>query len=59
MAHDIIEKHYDTATKNEQIERREDYLRDIWSLQDGEGIKTTTPTRINNEKMKVNITEEV
>jgi hypothetical protein len=29
MAHDIIEKHYDTATKNEQIERREDYLRDI------------------------------
>jgi hypothetical protein len=24
-----MEKHYDKATKNEQMERREDYLRDI------------------------------
>ena len=29
MTHDIMEKHYDKATKNEQMERREDYLKDI------------------------------
>jgi len=29
MTHDIMEKHYDKATKNEQMERREKHLRDI------------------------------
>jgi len=29
MAHDIMEKHYDKATKNEQMERREHYLKYI------------------------------
>lgn len=29
MTREIMDKHYDKATKNEQIERREDYLVDI------------------------------
>jgi len=29
MTHDTMEKHYDRATKNEQMERREEYLKDI------------------------------
>ncbi|MGB9953416.1 hypothetical protein ACOZ4F_13590 [Haloarcula marismortui] len=29
MTNEILEKHYDKATKNEQMERREDYLKDI------------------------------
>jgi integrase len=29
MTHDVMDKHYDKATKNEQMERREDYLKDI------------------------------
>jgi hypothetical protein len=29
MTHDIVEKHYDMAAKTEQMERREDYLKDI------------------------------
>jgi len=29
MTNDILEKHYDKATKNEQMERRENYLKDI------------------------------
>jgi len=29
MIHDIMEKHYDKATKNDQMERREDYLVDV------------------------------
>jgi site-specific recombinase XerD len=29
MTHDIMDKHYDKATKNEQMERREDYIVDV------------------------------
>jgi hypothetical protein len=29
MTREVTDKHYDKATKNEQIERREDYLVDI------------------------------
>jgi hypothetical protein len=29
MTHEIMDKHYDKATKNEQMERREDYLKDV------------------------------
>lgn len=29
MSREVMDKHYDKATKNEQMERREDHLRDI------------------------------
>jgi len=29
MTHDITDKHYDKASKTEQMERREEYLKDI------------------------------
>jgi hypothetical protein len=29
MTREVMDKHYDKATKNEQMERREDYLMDI------------------------------
>jgi len=29
MSHEVMDKHYDKATKNEQMERREDYLIDV------------------------------
>jgi hypothetical protein len=29
MTNDILEKHYDNATKNEQMERREDHLKEV------------------------------
>ena len=29
MTHDIMEKHYDKATKNEQMDRKEEYRADI------------------------------
>lgn len=29
MTREVMDKHYDKATKNEQMERREDYLVDI------------------------------
>jgi hypothetical protein len=29
MSHEVMDKHYDKATKNEQMERREDYLVNI------------------------------
>jgi hypothetical protein len=29
MTHEIMDKHYDKATKNEQMECREEFLRDV------------------------------
>jgi integrase len=29
MSREVMDKHYDKATKNEQMERREEYLKDI------------------------------
>jgi hypothetical protein len=29
MSREVMDKHYDKATKNEQMERREDYLVDV------------------------------
>jgi len=29
MSHEVMDKHYDKATKNEQMERREEHLVDL------------------------------